>query len=403
MPSYNYKCKCNEPAKKSIVRKEGHNKGREFYACAKEPGRNCNFFKWENKNSSQSQEDEGPWDGDGVLCVCGGLAQKFMVKKDGPNKGRYFYGCPKAQDSTCKFFQWVENVNIEKKSAEYDVDNFEWDDDDDPGCPQQPVQNKNDKKQDVVCVCGDPARQFVVKKEGANKGRSFYGCPRGQESTCGFFQWVENVNSDEYHVNDYQWDDDDDSDDRGASQEPVKKNKNESGEEVVCVCGEPARKFVVKKEGANKGRSFYGCPRGQESTCGFFQWADIDVAARKQPSAVQQPENNFDCQWDEDDWGDDQNRPADQYNRPLNSGGNQVRCICGQPARKQTVQKDGPNKGKEFYTCSKDSPKSCGFFDWAQDYSTRQPSNQQPSPSPSLKKPVQLKKGTGVKKYGSLF
>lgn len=31
------------------------------------------------------------------------------------------------------------------------------------------------------------------------------------------------------------------------------------------------------------------------------------------------------------------------------------------------VQKDGPNKGKQFYTCSKPRENQCGFFQWAED------------------------------------
>lgn len=34
-----------------------------------------------------------------------------IVKKDGPNKGRSFYTCPKNINESCKFFQWAdENV-----------------------------------------------------------------------------------------------------------------------------------------------------------------------------------------------------------------------------------------------------------------------------------------------------
>jgi len=33
-------------------------------------------------------------------------------------------------------------------------------------------------------------------------------------------------------------------------------------------------RLTVHKEGPNKGRQFYGCPKGMNSTCNFFQWAD---------------------------------------------------------------------------------------------------------------------------------
>jgi len=32
---------------------------------------------------------------------------------------------------------------------------------------------------------------------------------------------------------------------------------------------------------------------------------------------------------------------------------------------RRTVQKDGPNKGRPFYCCSKPRDQGCGFFQWA--------------------------------------
>ena len=36
------------------------------------------------------------------------------------------------------------------------------------------------------------------------------------------------------------------------------------------------RRLTVHKEGANKGRQFYGCSKPRDQSCGFFQWADQD-------------------------------------------------------------------------------------------------------------------------------
>ena len=46
---------------------------------------------------------------------------------------------------------------------------------------------------------------------------------------------------------------------------------------LICKCGEPKKKWTVKKEGKNKGREFYTCPKDVSSKCqgsGVFQWAD---------------------------------------------------------------------------------------------------------------------------------
>ena len=37
--------------------------------------------------------------------------------KDGPNKGRPFYGCPKPRDSSCGFFVWGDVASEGTSSA----------------------------------------------------------------------------------------------------------------------------------------------------------------------------------------------------------------------------------------------------------------------------------------------
>lgn len=44
-----------------------------------------------------------------------------------------------------------------------------------------------------------------------------------------------------------------------------------------------------------------------------------------------------------------------------------VMCNCEEEAVRRTVQKAGPNKGKEFYVCSKPREQQCQFFEWADD------------------------------------
>ncbi|GAA5824127.1 hypothetical protein JCM5353_006152 [Sporobolomyces roseus] len=42
-------------------------------------------------------------------------------------------------------------------------------------------------------------------------------------------------------------------------------------------------------------------------------------------------------------------------------------CKCSEPAVSRTVNKDGPNKGRTFWACSKGMNESCGFFEWNED------------------------------------
>ena len=39
-------------------------------------------------------------------------------------------------------------------------------------------------------------------------------------------------------------------------------------------------------------------------------------------------------------------------------------CKCNEPAAERTVSKDGDNKGRKFFTCSKGRDNGCDFFDW---------------------------------------
>ena len=59
-------------------------------------------------------------------------------------------------------------------------------------------------------------------------------------------------------------------------------------EEVLCFCGQPAEKLMVKKETARKGRRFYKCLR---RVCDFFQWDPKevrDIQLRESPPAMRQ-------------------------------------------------------------------------------------------------------------------
>ncbi|NP_001017201.1 endonuclease 8-like 3 [Xenopus tropicalis] len=81
----------------------------------------------------------------------------------------------------------------------------------------------------------------------------------------------------------------------------------------------PCALQVVRKEGENKGRSFYTCSLPRERRCQFFEWADLHF--------------------------------------PFCNHGK--RCIV------RTVLKLGPNNGKNFYVCPMGKDKQCNFFEWA--------------------------------------
>ncbi|KAI1883562.1 hypothetical protein AGOR_G00232860 [Albula goreensis] len=78
-----------------VVRKEGENKGRQFYVCSLPRETQCEFFEWADLHFP--------------LCNHGKRCLMRTVLKLGPNNGRNFYVCPLGKDKQCEFFQWAEN------------------------------------------------------------------------------------------------------------------------------------------------------------------------------------------------------------------------------------------------------------------------------------------------------
>ncbi|KAB1257572.1 Endonuclease 8-like 3 [Camelus dromedarius] len=86
-----------------VVRKDGENKGRHFYACPLPREAQCGFFevRWADLSF--------PFCNHGKRCIM------RTVLKIGPNNGRNFFVCPLGKEKQCNFFQWAENgpgINI---------------------------------------------------------------------------------------------------------------------------------------------------------------------------------------------------------------------------------------------------------------------------------------------------
>jgi hypothetical protein len=54
---------------------------------------------------------------------------------------------------------------------------------------QLPVSSSIQAVQKKYCQCDLTAVLKIVKKEGANQGRHYWGCPSSQAAACGFFEW----------------------------------------------------------------------------------------------------------------------------------------------------------------------------------------------------------------------
>ncbi|XP_003792846.2 endonuclease 8-like 3 [Otolemur garnettii] len=78
-----------------VVRKDGKNKGRQFYACPLRGEAQCGFFQWADLSFP--------------FCSHGKRSIMRTVLKIGPNNGKNFFVCPLAKEKQCNFFQWEEN------------------------------------------------------------------------------------------------------------------------------------------------------------------------------------------------------------------------------------------------------------------------------------------------------
>lgn len=112
-----------------------------------------------------------------------------------------------------------------------------------------------------------------------------------------------------------------------------------------CNCGAPARELIVKKDGQNKGRAFYGCAN-RDNQCKFFVWKDEHVA-KSSGAAAGPPSSNGPA------------RGVSSGGGSSGSGGDAI-CFCGKPAVRKVAQ-----DGREYFGCGNTGPVKCNMFDFA--------------------------------------
>ena len=159
-----------------------------------------------------------------------------------------------------------------------------------------------------------------------------------------------------------------------SAQPPRNQSGPSAGGALTCDCGNPAIILTVRKEGPNQGRDFGKC---EASQCNYFQFVDEPprtVSARPPPAAPSFTRANpgiiiyqivylvnkytVSYQWFE---------KCLTVGSAFGGGGDDdiINCDCGQPSARRTAMKDGPNKGRDFYCCSKPRDEQCRFFSWA--------------------------------------
>ncbi|PWN47952.1 prokaryotic type I DNA topoisomerase [Violaceomyces palustris] len=144
--------------------------------------------------------------------------------------------------------------------------------------------------------------------------------------------------------------------DRNGKSRAIDRSEDGPG----CHCGNPTVERTVVKDGPNKGRKFWRCPKPMgEGDCNFFAWADENAGGSvpQKRSLPDGPETGS------------HHRYLNQFAR---DGRNEIeRCNCGLEARLQVVSKEGANQGRQFYACPKEMKSlRCNFFSWNDESST---------------------------------
>ncbi|EGN99753.1 hypothetical protein SERLA73DRAFT_52441 [Serpula lacrymans var. lacrymans S7.3] len=138
----------------------------------------------------------------------------------------------------------------------------------------------------------------------------------------------------------------------------------QDGNGQMCFCGVPALRKTMTNGSSVKGKQFFACGRGD--TCGFFQWTEDN------PSSVVPTKRTFsDRSVSINAWrvyAVTEARPSPQ-------------CRCKEEAVRRTVTKEGPNKGRPFFACSKGIDNGCNFFEWDDGKASSGSSGPQPSTS----------------------
>ncbi|WWD00560.1 hypothetical protein V866_007495 [Kwoniella sp. B9012] len=122
----------------------------------------------------------------------------------------------------------------------------------------------------------------------------------------------------------------------------------------TCECDLPAvSRTVQKADSPHVGRQFWTCSKPQSEQCGYFEWVDEggnasnsgggSSARGRPPAKRQRPSSRNDNRGNDED----------------------VRCNCDLEARFGTVNKEGPNKGRQYWACPNNPKASCKFFQWA--------------------------------------
>ncbi|CAH0474799.1 unnamed protein product [Peronospora belbahrii] len=182
-PSVNPVVKCpghDEPCDERSVKKDGPNKGRQFFTCRRSLTDNsCGYFQWkdevtEGHGRSAIQSTPRVAGASSTTPRCSGhntACDLRTTRKAGPNQNREFYSCCFQGAASCGYFEWKDEQHRQAISSSMPSSGSCGGDSGLPTCECSLIS--------ILLTC----------KSGVNKGRTFYKCPNPQGSQCNFFQW----------------------------------------------------------------------------------------------------------------------------------------------------------------------------------------------------------------------
>lgn len=147
----------------------------------------------------------------------------------------------------------------------------------------------------------------------------------------------------------------------GSTGFQVQSNDNDfDGITSECSCNKSAKKLQVQKDGPNKGRFFYTCAGNRD--CDFFEWVEDSNSTNVNGSQSSKTKSSKSRSTSKSKTKPKENKSKSILKKSRQSEPSTSNCSCNVPAIQLTVKKDGPNKNRQFFTCSS---KTCNYFEWA--------------------------------------
>ena len=169
-------CDCRLNTILQNVKKEGPNKGRQFYACKNTYEKKCNYFMWKNESDKMAKKY-------GMMKTENNEESEENKEENKENKESE----ESEESEENKESEESEGNKEENKESEESEGNNEGNEKNNK--EEFEIDYKFKQKIGLICYCKLPSVLREVKKEGPNKGKMFYTCSQYYDDNCKYFVW----------------------------------------------------------------------------------------------------------------------------------------------------------------------------------------------------------------------